>query len=82
MRDFAGRVRNSRMPRSFFQADERSLGLCPLFIDSIRRGYRQRGGTIQADPALVADVVLRLAFTPTPKPSLLDRLRTLLRRSR
>ncbi|MEV4734706.1 hypothetical protein [Saccharopolyspora sp. NPDC049426] len=82
MRDFAQRVRNSGMPREFFQADDGSPGLCPLFIDSIRRGYRQRGGTIHADPALVADVVLRLAFTPTPKPSLLDRLRPLLRRRR
>ncbi|GAB3686625.1 hypothetical protein [Saccharopolyspora tripterygii] len=82
VRDFADRIQQCGMPRSFFLADDGSRDLCPVFIDSIRRGYRQRGGTVQAHPAVVADVVFSLAFTPVPKPSLLDRLSTLLRRAR
>ncbi|MBQ0928586.1 hypothetical protein [Saccharopolyspora endophytica] len=80
VQDFADRVRHCGQPRSFFEALDGSP--CPLFISSIRRGYPQRGGTIDADPAVIAGVVIQLAFTPTPTPSLLDRIRAFLRRTK
>lgn len=65
--DFADRVRRCGQPRSFFENLDGSP--CPIFINSIRQGYPQRGGTLQAPPTLIAEVVIELAFNPTPPPS-------------
>lgn len=60
--DFANRIRACGETRSFFETIEG--GLCPIYLDTIRRGYPQRGGTIDAPAELIARVVLQLAFDP------------------
>lgn len=80
VQDFAERVRHCGEARSFFEALDGSP--CPYFIDSIRRGHAQRGGTIDADPTVIAGVVIQLTFKPTPTPSLLERIRAFLRRAK
>lgn len=76
--DFAHRSRHCGQPRSFFETIEERP--CPIFVDSIRRAYRQKGGTLDAPPELIAEVVIQLAFDPQPPATLWNRLHARLRR--
>lgn len=76
--DFADRTRHCGQPRSFFETiDERP---CPIFVDSIRRAYSQKGGTLDAPPQLIAEVVIHLAFDQQPPATLWNRIQTRIRR--
>lgn len=84
VREFGPRVRRCGQPRSFFETVDGSP--CPIFIDSIWRGYPQRGGTIDAPAELIAEVLIQLAFDPEPASpnhvGWLERIRARLRRYR